>query len=88
MSRQNFTLLEFPHTQHEIMKARIEGLHLLLCKGNEAYISDVIQMLIAFLQDNYEGLYVEATVMRLIEAHYWWLECNSPFENQNEVEWE
>lgn len=78
MSGQKLQLIEFPHSEDELIKARINGLHLMLCKTSEEYVNDVIEMLIMYISDNFEGEYVETTIDKLIESHYWWMECNNP----------
>ena len=79
MSGQKLTLLKFPHTTDEIISERIYSLSRLICEANdERHINAVIEMLISHVTHNYEGVYVDNMVTRLIEAHGWWLECCSP----------
>lgn len=79
MSGQNLRLLKFPHTTDEIITERISSLNKLICEsGDDEHICKVIEMLIGHISLNYEGLYIEATIARLIEAHNWWKECYDP----------
>ena len=79
MSRQNLTLLKFPHTTDEIISERIHSLNKLICEsGDDAHVNSIIEMLVTHISQNFEGVYVEATVAKLIEAHAWWTECYDP----------
>lgn len=79
MTRQNLTLLKFPHTTDEIITERIHSLNKLICEsGDDAHVNAIIEMLIAHISNNFEGIYVEATCAKLIEAHAWWSECYDP----------
>lgn len=79
MTRQNLTLLKFPHTTDEIITERIHSLNKLICEsGDDAHVLAVIEMLVSYISMNYEGVYIEATLRKLIEAHAWWNECYDP----------
>ena len=79
MTRQNLTLLKFPHSDDEIISERIEGLNRLLCEsGDDAHVNQIIEMLVRHISNNFEGIYIEATIQKLIEAHAWWSECYDP----------
>lgn len=79
MSGQELRLLKFPHTTDEIITERIISLNKLICEANnEKHINAIIEMLIGHVTLNYEGIYVDNMVTRLIEAHGWWLECSEP----------
>lgn len=74
-----FTLLKFPHSTDEMITERIAGLNKLICEsGDDEHVNQIIEMLIQHLSSNFEGLYVEATVAKLLEAIYWWKECYQP----------
>ena len=79
MSGQNFTLLKFPHTTDEIISERISGLEKLIEESNdETHICALLEMVISLVTRNYEGVYIDQMVGKLIESHHWWLECYSP----------
>lgn len=79
MSRQNLTLLKFPHTTDEIITERIHSLTKLIAEsGDDAHVLALLESIISYISINYEGVYVEATVRKLIEAHAWWKECYDP----------
>lgn len=79
MTRQNLRLLKFPHTVDDIIAERIQGLNRLICEsGDDAHVNAIIEMLISYISVNYEGVYVEATIAKMIEAHAWWSECYDP----------
>lgn len=79
MSGKNLTLLKFPHSTDEIITERIHSLNRLIVEsGDDAHINAVIQMLISYISMNYSGIYIEATLAKLIEAHAWWSECYDP----------
>ena len=79
MNGQNLRLLKFPNTTDEIITERIAGLNRLICEsGDDAHVNAIIEMLITHIATNFEGVYVEATIAKLIEAHAWWSECYDP----------
>lgn len=79
MTRQNLRLLKFPHSIDDIISERIQGLNRLICEsGDDAHVNAIIEMLISYISVNYEGVYVEATIAKMIEAHAWWTECYDP----------
>ncbi len=79
MSGQKFTLLKFPHSTDEIISERIDGLEKLINETNdEAHICALLQMIISLVTRNYEGVYIDQMVSKLIESHHWWLECCNP----------
>lgn len=79
MSGQKFTLLKFPHSTDEIISERISGLEKLIEESNdETHICALLQMIISLVTRNYEGVYIDQMVAKLIESHHWWLECYSP----------
>tara|TARA_Y100001938_G_scaffold38780_1_gene53680 strand:- start:1874 stop:2149 length:276 start_codon:yes stop_codon:yes gene_type:complete len=79
MSGQNLRLLKFPHSTDEIISERINGLNKLICQsGDDGHILRLIEMIIGHLSLNYEGVYVDNTLTKLIEAHNWWKECYEP----------
>ena len=79
MSRQDLRLLKFPHTTDEIITERIASLNKLICEsGDDSHVNAILEMLIGHIANNFEGLYIEATVAKLIEAHAWWSECYDP----------
>lgn len=74
-----FTLLKFPHSTDEIISERIHSLNKLICEsGDDAHVNAIIEMLVSHISANFEGVYVEATIAKLIEAHAWWTECYDP----------
>ena len=79
MSGQKLTLLKFPHTTDELIEQRIEGLNKLICEsGNDEHICRILEMVISHITLNFEGMYVDATIFKLMEAHHWWKECYDP----------
>ena len=79
MSRQDLRLLKFPHSTDEIISERIHSLSKLIAEsGDDAHVLAVLESMISYISINYEGVYVEATVAKLIEAHAWWKECYDP----------
>tara|TARA_Y100001937_G_scaffold13127_1_gene17139 strand:+ start:5892 stop:6167 length:276 start_codon:yes stop_codon:yes gene_type:complete len=79
MSGQKFRLLKFPHSTDDIIAERIHGLNKLICEsGEDEHLTKILEMLIVHLSMNYEGLYVEQTITKLIEAATWWQECYDP----------
>ena len=79
MTRQNLTLLKFPHTTDEIISERIHSLNKLICEsGDDAHVTAILEMLITHISNNFEGQFIEATVARLLESAYWWTECYDP----------
>tara|TARA_Y100000401_G_C8313347_1_gene221051 strand:- start:689 stop:967 length:279 start_codon:yes stop_codon:yes gene_type:complete len=79
MSGQKLTLLKFPHSTDEIIQERIASLDRLICEANsDCHVSTVIEMLIGHITLNYEGIYIDNMITRLIEAHGWWTECHNP----------
>lgn len=72
-------LLKFPHSTDEIITERIHGLNKLIAEsGDDAHVNAIIEMLISYISVNYEGVYIDQTLSRLIEAHAWWSECYDP----------
>ena len=79
MTRQNLTLLKFPHTTDEIISERIHSLNKLICEsGDDAHVTAILEMLISYITNNYTGQFVDTTVARLLERAYWWTECYEP----------
>ena len=79
MSGQKLSLLKFPHSTDDIISERISGLDKLISEANdEKHVNAIIEMLIGHVSFNYEGVYVDNMITRLIEAHGWWLECCDP----------
>ena len=75
MSRQNLTLLKFPKTQEELVQNRIDGLLDALCSTDQDFVPDVLAMLIAYIEENYEGEYIWEAELKLVEAAMWWKEA-------------
>ena len=74
-----FTLLKFPHSTDEIITERIASLNKLICQsGDDEHILAVLEMLTAHISLNYDGLYVDQTIAKLVEASSWWRECLDP----------
>lgn len=79
MSGQKLRLLKFPNTTDDIISERIHSLNKLICESeDDAHVNAIIQMLIEHISSNFEGVYIEATVAKLIEAVAWWTECYDP----------
>ena len=79
MSGQKFTLLKFPHSTDEIISERIQGLERLICEANdEKHLCALLEMIISHISSNYEGIYIDNMITKLIESHHWWLECCDP----------
>ena len=81
MSRQNLTLLEFPKTQDELVQARIDGLLDAMCLTDSDFVPVVVNMLIAYIEENYEGDYIFQTELKLVEAVMWWREATGHKED-------
>lgn len=74
-----FTLLKFPHTVDEIITERIDSLNKLICEsGDDQHVLALIEMIIAHISTNYEGVYVQRTIEELISSANWWRECLEP----------
>ena len=71
------TLLEFPKTQDEIVKKRIDSLLDAMCATDNDFVPEVVYMLISYIEENYEGEYVWQSEMKLVEALLWWREAMS-----------
>ena len=79
MSGQKFTLLKFPHSTDDIIFERIQGLERLLSETNdEKHINALLHTIISHISINYEGIYIDQMIAKLIESHHWWLECCTP----------
>ncbi len=79
MNGKKFTLLKFPHSTDEIITERILGLEKLIGEANdERHVNAVIEMLISHVSQNYEGVYIDNMIIKLVESHHWWLECYNP----------
>jgi len=76
MSRQKLTLLKFHNTPDEMIQNRIDGLLDALCTSDKDYLIDLIRMIVAYIEENYEGEYSELTQVKLIEAAMWWREAS------------
>ena len=74
MSRQDLTLLKFPSTKDELIKARIYGLLCEMCDTDTDYVPEIIDMLVCYIEENFEGEYVWQVEIKLQEAKQWWKE--------------
>ena len=76
MSGQKLTLLQFHNSPDDIVLNRIEGLLDALCMSDKDHLIDLIRMVVAYIEENYEGEYSELTQVKLIEAALWWREAS------------
>lgn len=63
-----FTLLKFPHTEKEIVRARIEALQWYLDNSDVEYFPEIIEMLIEHLDESYEGVNIDQCKFLLISC--------------------
>ena len=71
MTGQKLTLLKFPKTPEELVQNRIDGLLDALCTTDQDFVPDVLSMLCAYIEENYEGEYVWQVELKLVEAAMW-----------------
>ena len=65
---KKFTLLKFPHTEKEIVRARIENLRWFLDNSDIEYFPELVQMLIEHLDESYEGINIDQCKFLLISC--------------------
>jgi len=65
-------------TRTERIQERIRGLLSEMNQDQADHVIECIDMLCEFIGEQYEGVFVENTMQKLIEARFWWSECINP----------
>ena len=48
-----------------------------MCTTDTDFVPDVLTMLVAYIEENYEGEYIFQAELKLVEAAMWWREATS-----------
>ena len=60
------------NSEKDVVTSRINGLHYILSIAQEDYVPHVYCMLIALIEESYEGEYIDNSTARLKESLAWW----------------
>lgn len=63
-----FKLLQFPNTEKQIVRARIENLRWFLDNSEEEYFHEVVSMLLEHLDESFEGINIDQCRFLLISC--------------------
>lgn len=66
-------LLELP-TEDDMIENRIWALHDLMVDAEKDYVADVLEMLLSYIGDSFEGYAIEQAIYRINEGKLWWSE--------------
>jgi len=69
--KDDFTLITLP-PEDDLIENRIWALHDLMVENEKDYIPEVLQMLMEFIGDSYEGECIEQCLSRIQEGKFWW----------------
>ena len=64
-------LLEFPQ-EEDMIEARIWALHDLMLDTDRDYIPRVLEMLVSYIGDSYEGYCIDQCLTKISEGKLWW----------------
>ena len=68
-----FNLITLP-PEDDLIENRIWGIYDLMIQSNKDYVPQILQMLLEFIGDSYEGECIEQCLYRIQEGKYWWVE--------------
>lgn len=68
-----FKLLALPQDD-DLIENRIWGIYDLMIQSNNDYVPQILQMLLEYIGDSYEGECIEQCLFRIQEGKYWWAE--------------
>lgn len=70
----------------ELIKNKVHGLLDAMIDTDDEYATYLIDELIEYIEVNYDGLYIDNAVYKLLEAKFWLDQCELSYESKEEIE--
>lgn len=70
----------------ELIKNKIHGILDAMVNTDEEYATYLIDQLIEYIEINYDGLYIDNAVNKLLEAKFWLDQCELSYQATEEIE--
>tara|TARA_Y100000114_G_scaffold35823_2_gene31367 strand:+ start:4214 stop:4468 length:255 start_codon:yes stop_codon:yes gene_type:complete len=70
----------------KLIKNKINGILDAMSSTDDEYATYLIDQLIEYIEINYDGLYIDNAVYKLLEAKFWLDQCELSYQATEEIE--